>query len=214
MARARAAGVSRFVVPGVRSAGWGRLRELAAEHGWCFGVGTHPQCLTESQDIPLDLDGASAVGECGLDGPTPVAMDVQERVLAAHLALARDANLPVILHCWHAHDRMPALLKRFAPLRGVMHSYSGGVGLVETYVRLGLHLSFTAAITRVGARKPVDALRAVPLDRLLAETDAPDQGGPTRNEPARLPAIVAAMERLRGEPVAAQLDVNAQTLGW
>src|SRR4051794_35010483 len=106
MARAVAAGVSRVVVPGVIEDQWLLLRAQSRQYGWRFGVGTHPQCLPESCAVPTDLDGASAIGECGLDGPTPFPMDEQERVLEAHLALARESGLPLILHCFRAHDRM------------------------------------------------------------------------------------------------------------
>ena len=147
MRRARDAGVARVVVPGVSAAQWPRLRALSAEHGWAFAIGTHPQCLPDGLDVPEDVTGAAAIGECGLDGPTPLAMEVQERVLEAQLGLARDTGLPVILHCWRAHQRMLPLLRRWAPLRGVMHAYSGGAELVEDYVALGLHLSFAGSIT-------------------------------------------------------------------
>lgn len=217
MARAAAAGVVGVLVPGVIDRRWPALRDLARRHGWRFAVGTHPQCLPESRAIPDDLDGASAIGECGLDGPTPVPMEEQVRVLEGHLALARDANLPLILHCVRAHGVMLATLRRFAPLRGVMHSYSGGAELVRDYVALGLHLSFAGPITWDNARKPVEALRRVPRDRLLAETDAPDQCPRPhrgRSEPAHLADVVAAMERLRGEPLRAALRENAASLGW
>lgn len=215
--RAREAGVDRFVVPGVAPAQWGRLRELATTRGWRFGVGTHPYTLTETTEVPTDVAGAAAIGECGLDGGVPVAMEIQEAVLRAHLALARDTGLPVILHCVRAHDRLLALLRRFGPVRGVLHSYSGGAGLVPAYVAAGLHLSFGGALTWPGARKPVEALRGTPADRLLLESDAPDQcPHPHRGrcEPAMLPLVLAAAERLRGEPLAAQLDTNARALGW
>lgn len=217
LARAAAVGVARVLVPGVEAATWPRVRAVAARHGLLFALGTHPQAVPRTRAVPDDLTGAVAIGECGLDGPTPAPMEVQEAVLAAHLALARDTGLPVILHCYKAHDRMLPLLRRHAPLRGVMHSYSGGAALVPDYVAVGLHLSFAGPISREKARKPVDALRAVPLDRLLAETDAPDQCPHPhrgRNEPAFLADVVAAMERIRGERLAARLAENAAALGW
>jgi TatD DNase family protein len=217
MARARAAGVMAVVVPATAASGWARLRNLAAEFGWQFALGTHPHALVRGARVPDDLSGACAVGECGLDGGVPVPMEEQERVLHAHLAAARDAELPVILHCWRGHHRLPALLRRFGTVRGVLHSYSGGAELVDTYVRLGLHLSFAGSITRAIARRPIEALRRVPLSRLLVETDAPDQcpsPGRGRSEPAMLPLVVAAMERARGEPMAAALAANARELGF
>lgn len=217
LARARAAGVTRVLVPGVRAEQWPLLRRDAARRGFLFGVGTHPQVLPETRAVPDDVTGAAAIGECGLDGPTPVPMEEQERVLALHLALARDTGLPLILHCWRAHHRMLPLLKRWAPLRGVMHSYSGGPELVGDYVALGLFVSFTGAVTWATAKKPLHALVRVPRDRLLAETDAPDQCPRPhhgRNEPAFLPHVVEAMERVRGEPLRDALDANARSLGW
>lgn len=74
------------LVPAVEEAGWGRLRALSAEFGWRFAVGTHPCALPRSRAIPRDLAGASAIGECGLDGRVPVPMDEQVAVLEAHLA--------------------------------------------------------------------------------------------------------------------------------
>jgi TatD DNase family protein len=229
--RAAAAGIACLVIPGVEPAQWGGLRALCREPGpvrRLFGVGTHPQALAHlirsdsthvdvSSFVPSTLEGAAAIGECGLDGRTRVSLDLQERILAAHVRLSRDADLPLILHCYKAHHRMLPLLRSLQPVRGVLHSYSGGSGLVDDYVRVGLHLSFGGPITWEGARKPVAALRAVPRERLLAETDAPDQCPRPwrgRSEPAFLGGIVDAMERLRGEPLTDALCDNARALGW
>ncbi len=217
MARARAAGVLGIVVPAVEESGWARLRALSAAYGWRFALGTHPHALPRSRVVPTDLAGACAIGECGLDGGVPVPMDEQVRVLDAHLALAREAGLPVLLHGYRAHGALVAALRRWAPLRGVLHSYSGGPELVSTYVSFGLHLSFAGPITWANARKPLEALRRVPRERLLVETDAPDQCPAPhrgRSEPAMLPLVVAAMERVRGEPLAEALTANARALGF
>ena len=216
MARARAAGVVGVVVPGVEASGWARLRTLAPIHGWRFALGTHPHALPHTTEVPRDLDGACAVGECGLDGGVAVPMDEQVRVLEAHLAVAREAGLPVLLHGYRAHGALVATLRRWAPLRGVLHSYSGGPDLVAEYVRLGLHLSFAGPVTWPNARKPLESLRRVPAERLLAETDAPDQCPAPhrgRSEPAMLPLVIAAMERVRGEALGDVLRRNAVELG-
>lgn len=215
--RARAVGVDRVLVPGVSEDQWATLRQEAPRRGWLFALGTHPRVLPTSLAVPRDLSGACAIGECGLDRGVPVAMDVQERVLEAHLAVAREAGLPVLLHCVRAHDRLVPLLRRWGPVRGVLHSYSGGAELVREYLALGLHFSFAGVITHDNARKPLHALQRVPRERLLVETDAPDQCPRPRhgrNEPAFLPLVVAAMERVRGEPLRDQLEENARSLGW
>ena len=88
---------------------------------------------------------------------------------------------------------------------------------MPAYLALGLHLSFAGPITWERARKPLEALRSVPLDRLLLETDAPDQCPRPhrgRNEPAYLTCVVDAAERIRAEPLKAALSANARSLGW
>ncbi len=218
--RARAVGVEQILIPGLHPGQWSVGAALAATHGLLHGVGTHPHHLTTAgaaSATPKDPGGAVAIGECGLDGAISVPMDVQIQVLEAHLALARDAGLPVILHCWRAHPQLLAVLGKWAPVRGVVHSYSGGADRVPAYLAFGLHLSFAGPLTWEGARKPVEALRRVPTDRLLLETDAPDQcprPARGRNEPAFLPFVVEAAERFRGEPLREQLARNAQALGW
>jgi TatD DNase family protein len=218
--RARAAGVTDLVVPAVGPDGWEALRALAAATpGIHFGLGVHPQLLPAldpagdearlaALDAALARGGAVAVGECGLDGPAVAAgapLERQVAVLRGHLALARRHGLPVVLHCLRAHEPLLALLaEEPLPAGGVVHSYSGSAEQVAAYVRLGLHLSFAGPLTYEGARKPVAAARAVPRERLLLETDAPDQTPRPhrgRNEPAFLPGIAAALAR------ALELDV-------
>ncbi|MCP3065339.1 TatD family hydrolase [Myxococcus sp. K38C18041901] len=233
--RAWAAGLQGILVPGVGTHDWEPLLQMSrAEPRLQVGLGIHPQLLPdmtpEEDDAALELldallskGGAIAVGECGLDGPSlPGApLERQLSVLRRHLALARKYQLPVLMHCHRLH---PALIELFKqeplPEAGVlMHSYSGGVELARFYLQKGCHFSFAGPVTWAEARKPLDALRAIPLDRLMAETDAPDQA-PTphrggRSEPAYLPHILEGMARVRGEPldeVAQRTTENARHL--
>ncbi len=221
LVRARAAGVSDIIVPGVEPEGWGRLFDLArSTPGVHAAVGIHPQALPgidpEDDDRHLaDLEallgkgGAVAVGECGLDGPTEGAgasLDRQRAVLRAHLAIARRRGLPVILHCLRTHDALREELERDGvPFGGVLHSYSGSAEQVAPYARLGLHFSFAGPVTWPTARRPLAAVRAVPIGRLLVETDAPDQSPHPhrgdRNEPALLRLVLAAVASALGRPV-------------
>lgn len=197
--RARLADV---LVPGTHPDTWQRTRRCAEERGLTWALGVHPWFLTEVRDIPLD--GAFAVGECGLDGARPD-MELQRRVLRVHLELAREHGLPVLLHCVRAHAVLLEELRAFAPLRGLMHSYSGSAEMVPDFVRLGLSISFGGVLTWPGAKKAKKAALEVPLDHLFVESDGPDQavqsrrGG--RSEPADVHEVAAAVLALRGEGV-------------
>ena len=226
LARAVAAGVRGVLVPAVRPSTWARLVALADEAGrgagpaFAIALGVHPQVVPELTDderaITRDLTAALsafrtsamvAIGECGLDGGTGDHAE-QERIFRAHLGAARELGLPLVIHVLRAHDVAPRILReeRVGEAGGVLHSYSGSPDLVPIYRDLGLCFSFAGPVSWDGARRPVAACRAVPADRLLAETDAPDQapaphrGG--RSEPAMVAAVIAAMARVRGEPVA------------
>jgi TatD DNase family protein len=221
LARAWAAGVEGILVPAIGPDSWDALLDLPRrERRIQVGLGIHPQLLPELPeaddaaalerlDALLGRGGAVAVGECGLDGPsTPGApMERQLRVLDAHAALARKHRLPLLVHCQKAHPALEEWLARVSlPEAGViLHSYSGGPARVEAYVRRGCHLSFAGPVSWPEARKPVEALRLTPRERLLVETDAPDQapaphrGG--RNEPAFLARVVEATAGVLGTSV-------------
>lgn len=221
VARARAAGVRGFVVAGVDPPGWRAQDELArSTPGVAVTYGVHPRVVAEvSEDslaallyaLDMTLDAPSmtppaGLGEVGLDGYTPAlraTLDRQEHALRQQLALARDRDLPVVLHILHAHGRALEVLRQDGLPRagGMVHSYSGPPELVRDYVNLGLHVSFAGPVARPGATRLHESARLVPEDRLLVETDAPDQP-PTpvqgRNEPAHLPLVVAAVAEARG----------------
>lgn len=219
LARAWAAGVTGLIVPGVGPATWEPLLAWPAKDRRVqVGLGIHPQLLPELDeraeadhlallDRLLARGVAIAVGECGLDGPTKaqVPMERQVRVLRAHFALARKHRLPLLVHCLRAHPELLAVLATEpVPDAGLlMHSYSGSADLTKKYLRFGCHFSFAGPVSFMEARRPIDALKSVPLERLLIETDAPDQAPhPHRGErcePAFLPLIAQAMASARGD---------------
>ena len=234
--RARDAGVTRMLLAGVDPAGWLDEDRLAAAHPeLLISIGVHPQIIADISEPegeamvralgdrlssgPLPV----AIGEIGLDGlhHRKASLDRQARLFRAQLAIARDLDLPVAFHILRAHGRALEILRSDGiPKRGGMvHSYSGGPELVRDYLALGLHLSFAGPVTSPAApRIRASALR-VPRERLLVETDAPDQTPlphqPSPNEPSFLVAIVAALATLRGEAqgdLAAYTDDNARRL--
>ena len=229
--RATAAGVTGILVPAVRPRTWPAVRALAARYPAVrIALGIHPQVVPElGDDERLDADalaralaeaGAAAVGECGLDGGTPD-HTTQEAIFRAHIRAARAVGRPLIVHVLRAHDAAPRILReeRAVEVGGVLHSYSGGAALVPIYRDLGMRFSFAGPVGYPGARRPVEAARAVPPDLLLAETDAPDQAPSehrgTRNEPAHVPAVIRALAAARGESpeaIAALTTTNARRL--
>lgn len=237
IARAKAAGLVGILVPGWLPDEWRNLAALCAQDSILrCGVGIHPWYVHELDDAQRERAlssmestvqelGAVAIGECGLDAPIVkrggAQLDTQELVLTRHLELARALELPLILHCQNAHDRMLRLLKAAGPLRagGVMHSYSGGRELVPEYLKLNLSISFAGIVTRANARRPREALQAVPRERLLVESDGPDQAAqdvqPRRSEPAHVELVLRAAAELRGESfteLARATTANAQRL--
>jgi TatD DNase family protein len=225
--RARGAGVTAVIVPAIGPEGWDALAAFArATPGLHFGLGIHPQLLPALDpldddrrlaglDVALERGGAVGVGECGLDGPSVAAgapMERQVAVLRGHLRLAQRHRLPVMLHCLRAHEPLLSLLaEEPLPAGGVLHSYSGGADQVKAYAALGLHLSFAGPLTHEGARKAPAAARAAPRDRILLETDAPDQTPHPhrgRNEPAFLPVVAGALAAALGLSLA---EVDALT---
>jgi TatD DNase family protein len=236
LTRAWEAGVRAILVPGVEPEEWEPLRALcSSDHRLLPAFGIHPQALPglaedddfahlEQLDAALAKGGAIAVGECGLDGPSVergAPIERQLRVLRGHFALARKHGLPLLLHCHRVQPALMQLLEeeKLPERGGVLHSYSGGPELAKIYGRYGLYFSFAGPVTWAEARKPVAAAREVALDRLLAETDSPDQapaphrGG--RSEPAFLPHIVEGLARARGaasEELATATTENARRL--
>lgn len=230
LTRAAAAGVTGMLIPAIRPSSWAALAALPGAHPdapLALGLGIHPQVVPEldaderavaarlTEAIAARLTPAVvAIGECGLDGATGEP-ELQVAIFRAHLRAARELGLPVIVHVLRAHDLAPRVLReeRVAEVGGVIHSYSGSPELVARYADLNLSLSFAGPVTWDGARRPRRAAATTPLDRLLVETDSPDQspaarrGG--RNEPSHLPEVVAGLATARGEDAATIAAVTA-----
>jgi TatD DNase family protein len=228
LARAAAVGVRRHVVPAIDATGWPRLREVCATHEGLFSAyGLHPVYLDahDERDIEalrgwLARERPVAVGECGLDFFVDgLDRDRQSRLFDAQLRLAREFDLPVIVHARRAVDAVIAAVRRIGGLRGVVHSFSGSLQQAEMLAKLGFLLGLGGPVTYERANRLRRLAADMPLEWLLLETDAPDQpdcrhrGG--RNEGAHLPFVAETIAGLRGEPVdriAAITTANAERL--
>ena len=145
-------------------------------------VGVHPEDCAGWQDTDVDElrslaahPKVVAVGEIGLDyyWKENPPREFQQRVFRAQLALAWELDLPVIVHDREAHGDCLSIIREFPQVRGVFHCFSGSAEMAKELVGLGWMISFTGALTYKNARKAVEAAQAVPLDRIMIETDSP-----------------------------------------
>jgi len=242
VAAARAVGVARMVVNGSCEEDWPQVAALAQEHPDLVvpSFGYHPwyvgECTARWRDTLvewLDRTPGAVIGEIGLDRWKPgLTYDAQEEVFVAQLRLAAERNLAASLHCLQAWGRLHDLLREQPrPARGfVLHSYGGPAEMVAPLAKLGAHFSFPGYFMHERKARQREAFKAVPLDRLLIETDAPDQPlpdpanahpltdprtGKALNHPANLPAVYRFVAELRGVPLAelaARVEENFRRL--
>ena len=211
LARARAAGVTRQVVPAVAASSWPKLREVCAQDAGLFAAyGLHPMYLAEHRPAHLEdlrtwieREKPVAVGECGLDFFVEgLDAETQQQYFDGQLRLAREFDLPVIVHARRAVDAVIASVKRVGRLRGVVHSFSGSPEQARQLWQLGFLIGLGGPVTYERANRLRTLARTMPLDHLLLETDAPDQPDAgirgQRNEPARLPVVRDVIADLRG----------------
>ena len=187
---------------------------------WC-SVGIHPH---EAEDAPADyLDQLKelvknprvrAIGEIGLDFHYDFSpRDIQRRVFEEQLILAKELDMPVIIHDREAHGETMELLTKYRP-KGVVHCFSGSAEMAKQVAELDMYVGFTGTVTFKNARKPLEAVAAVPADRLLIETDcpymAPEPLRGRRCDSSMLPYTAAAMAAARGITTQQLVELTAQ----
>jgi len=228
IARARAAGVERQVVPAIHAGSWAKLRAVCETgHGLYPAYGLHPMYLAQHQPQHLQelrawigAEQPVAVGECGLDYFVE-GLDHEEQAhyFDGQLALAREFDLPVIVHARRAVDAVTASIRRIGGLRGVVHSFSGSPEQARQLWNLGFMLGLGGPVTYERANRLRKLAASMPIEHLLLETDAPDQPDAgargQRNEPARLTIVLETIADLRGiapAELAAATTGNAERL--
>jgi TatD DNase family protein len=212
VARAWLAGVDTLIVPSVDAASWPVIAALCERHPALHPAwGLHPVFLPHH--VPANVQALSsllnsnrpvAVGEIGLDfHRADLDADVQRHYFVRQLELAREHDLPVILHARKALDEVIHTLRRHHGVRGVVHSFSGSEQQARQLWEMGFHLGIGGPVTYERAQRLRRVVAAMPLEWLLLESDAPDQPDSSnrgeRNEPARLVEILRCVASLRGE---------------
>ena len=239
--RAQAQGVSACVMPAVQAKDFEPLSQFARSTGQPYALGIHPLYVPQAQasdlalleqhlQAALSLNEAGtasdprlvALGEIGLDHwvPSlcePAMRDKQEFFYNAQLKLAKTYKLPVILHVRKSADALLKGLRRHKVQGGIAHAFNGSLQQAQVFVELGFALGFGGAMTYERALQLRQLARALPLEAIVLETDAPDipphwlyrtqsqrqsEGLPQgRNEPCELPQIGAVLAHLRGESI-------------
>ncbi|MFZ2652510.1 MAG: TatD family hydrolase, partial [Burkholderiaceae bacterium] len=230
IARAAQAGVEQIVLPAVAPDNFDAVHDLAHAQGFVYALGIHPLYVERAGPAPFavlrerlaahhDDPRLVALGEIGLDHFAP-GLDhaLQLRFYVEQLALAREFELPVIIHVRRSAD---TLLKRLRQVRvsgGIVHAFNGSEQQALAFVDLGFKLGFGGALTFERALQIRRLAASLPLECIVLETDAPDiapqwlyrtavqraAGERSRNEPAELPRIAAQLAALR--------DMSAQAL--
>jgi len=224
--RARAAGVVGMVVIGTDLASSRMAVELAGVHDDVqAAVGLHPHDASSfDAEWPALVELAAApgvvgIGETGFDFHYRHSSESEQaRSFRAHLGLARDRDLALVVHTREAWDAtFELLVDEGLPARTVLHCFTGGPAEAERALALGAYLSFSGIVSFTNAADVQAAAAACPLERMLVETDAPflapvpHRG--SENEPARLPAVGAALAEACGRPVAEVASATASNAG-
>lgn len=228
VARARGAGVWRQLLPAIDTASCRAIARLAAADPTLLpAYGLHPMYLDRHDDAALAWledwiarNRPVAVGECGLDFfVTDLAPQRQRLVFEQQVRLAVAFNLPLVLHARRAVDDVMAILRRFRPRGGVVHSFSGSPQQAEQLFTLGFALGIGGPVTYERAQRLRGIVATMPIEFLLLETDAPDQPScglrGCRHEPAHLQAVVDAVCSVRGiepEALAQATEANMQRI--
>ncbi|MBR5616815.1 MAG: TatD family hydrolase [Oscillospiraceae bacterium] len=186
--------------------------KLANEFDYIYAaVGSHPDAADEVNEAVLEEyrtlcklnNKVKAIGEIGLDYHyEDIPREIQKQAFRAQMALARELDLPAIVHERDAHEDGMAIVREFPQVTGVFHCYSGSAEMARQLVELGWYIGFTGVLTFKNARKAVEVASSIPLDRIVLETDcpymAPEPFRGKRNDPGKLYRMAEKLAELRG----------------
>lgn len=210
--RAKEAGVTRILNIGYNRDSIPSSLQLAEKYDYIYSsVGWHPQDANSFTEKDLawlrelaEHPKVIAIGEIGLDyywDTSP--RDVQKKVFRTQIALAKELNLPIVIHDRDAHEDVLKILKEERLETGViMHAFSGSVEMAKECIDLGFYLSFGGPITFKNAVRPKEVAKAIPLERILIETDSPyltpHPYRGKRNESSYVRLVAEKLAELRG----------------
>ena len=189
--------------------------KLSREYDYIYAaVGSHPDVADEVNEALLEEyrtlckqnPKIKAIGEIGLDYHyEDIPREIQLKAFRMQMALARELNLPVIVHEREAHEDGMKVVDEFPEVTGVFHCFSGSAEMAKELVKRGWYIGFTGVLTFKNARKAVEVAASIPLDRIVLETDcpymAPEPFRGKRNDPGKLYRMAEKLAEIRGLPV-------------
>ena len=205
-------GIGLLMNPGCSLASSRNAARLAEQYDYIYAaVGSHPDAADEVNDEVLEEyrklckqnPKIKAIGEIGLDYHyEDIPRDLQKKAFTAQMALARELDLPVIVHEREAHEDAMAIVRAFPDVKGVFHCYSGSAEMARQLVELGWYIGFTGVLTFKNARRAIEAAQAIPLERIVIETDcpymSPEPFRGKRNDPSRVYRMAEKLAEIRG----------------
>lgn len=225
--RARSAGVAAMIVPAITVATFAKTVAVARQYDCPLALGLHPVYLTEYQPNHLatlrdwvEREKPVAIGEIGLDFFVPELDPLrQTELFIEQLKIARDFDLPVLLHIRRAQDQVLKALRQVGVKGGIAHAFNGSRQQADAFIRLGFRLGFGGALTYPRALNIRRLATELPLESIVLETDSPDMApewiSRQRNEPAQLLRIATLLAELRGislQALATATTANAREI--
>ena len=205
-------GLSLVMNPGCSLSSSQNVDKLTRAYDYLYGaVGSHPDVCDEVNEEVLDIyrtlcrenPKIKAIGEIGLDYHyEDIPREIQQRAFRLQMSLAKELGLPVIVHDRDAHADSMAIVEEFPEVKGVFHCYSGSVEMAQWLIDRGWYIGFTGVLTFKNARKAVEVAEAIPLERIVLETDcpymAPEPFRGKRNDPGKLYRMAERLAQIRG----------------
>ena len=207
------AGIGLLMNPGCSLESSRNALALAERYDWMYAaVGSHPDAADEVNDAVLEEyrklcklnpRKIKAIGEIGLDYHyEDIPRELQKKAFIAQMELARELDLPVIVHEREAHEDGLNIVKAFPEVKGVFHCFSGSAELARQLTDLGWYIGFTGVLTFKNARRAIEAAQAIPLDRIVIETDcpymSPEPFRGKRNDPGKVYRMAEKLAEIRG----------------
>ena len=205
-------GISLLMNPGCSSES--SLNAIALAEGYDYiyaAVGSHPDVADEVDEALIEKyrnlcsqhPRVKAIGEIGLDYHyEDIPRDIQKRAFRLQMELARELQLPVIVHEREAHEDGLKIVDEFPTVKGVFHCYSGSLEMAKELIKRGWYIGFTGVLTFKNARKAIEVAANIPLDRIVIETDCPYMAPVPfrgkRNDPGLVCYMANKLAELRG----------------